>query len=155
MVSTYTAFTQCPDSGVEPGRWVRSVYSCGVSLTCVYTVIPLKEQTPQVGQNEQAQGRNFSCYTWKSSIHCGCRPSFRFTHTNKAVSDPACGVEPYKFGGAQKMGQTPAIGAGDLRLHWGAKGGSAPAIGALCKCSISYWCLHVQAKENAPTYWAI
>ena len=60
----------------------------GGSLTRVYTVIALKEQTPKRARTK-AQVRNFSCYTWKSSIHCGGRPSFLFTHTNKAVSNPS------------------------------------------------------------------
>ena len=75
------------------------------------TVIPLTEQTLQVGQNEQAQVRNFACYTWKSSIHCGGRPSFLFsvyTFLKSGVRPRMRG--PYKFGGAQKAGQTPQLG---------------------------------------------
>ena len=53
--------------------------SCRISLTCVYTVILLTEQTPQEGQNEWAQVWIVVCYTWKNSIHCGCRPGFLFT----------------------------------------------------------------------------
>ena len=101
-----TAFTQCPR------RWVR--LSCGVSMTRVYTVIPLKEQTPQVGQNEQAQVRNLSCYTWKSSIHWGGgggggggRPSFLFTHTKQAGSN-------LPIWRSTKGGSEPAIGASDF-----------------------------------------
>ena len=89
--------------------------SCGVSLTRVYTVILLKEQTPQAGQNEQAQINNFACYTWKSSIHCGGRPSFLLQKKN--------GVRPRMRGRtlqiwrSTKGGSDPASGAGDLRLH--------------------------------------
>ena len=46
-----------PIPGSNPGG--GSDPSCGVSLTHVYTVIPLTEQTPQAGQNERAQVRNF------------------------------------------------------------------------------------------------
>ena len=102
---------------------------------------PAHGADPEVGQIEWAQVRNFSCYTWKSSIHCGGRPSFLFTQKKKAVSDPTCGVEPYKFGGVlTNGGSDPSMGAGDLCLHWGAKGGVYtphlgfdPAIGAMCK----------------------
>ena len=125
---TYTTFTHCPDSGVEPGRWVRSVFGGGggggegCSLTCVYSVIPLKEQTLQAGQNEQAQVRNFACYTWKSSIHCGGRPGFLFTHIKKVVSD----LEPYNFGGAQKVGHTPQSGQVICVYTEGQKAGLTP-----------------------------
>ena len=50
-----------PIPGSNPGG--GSDQSCGVSLTRFYTVIPLKEQTPQAGQIERAQVRNLSCYT--------------------------------------------------------------------------------------------
>ena len=125
--ATCSVFTQCPDSGVEPGRWVRSVL-WGISLTRVYTVILLMKQTLQVGQDERAQVGNFSCYTWKSSIHCRGRPSFLFTHKKKAVSDPACGGRTLQIGRSTIGGSDPAIGAGDLCLHWGAKGGVWPRI---------------------------
>ena len=104
-------------------------------------MIPLKEQTPQEGQNKRAQVRNIACYTWKSSIHCRDRPSFLFTHTKKAVSDTACGVKPYKFRGAQKAGQTPQSGQVICVYTEGQKAGLTPhvgfdpAIGALCKRS--------------------
>ena len=119
-----------PPPPPPPGRWVRSILRWGVSLTRVYTVIPLKEQTPQTGQNEWAQARNFSCYTWKSAIHWGGggRPSFLFTHKIKAVSDPTRRVEPYKFGWAQKVGQFVFTLRGK-RAGGGGGGGSDPASG--------------------------
>ena len=70
--------------------------------------------------------------------------SFLITHTKKAVSDPACGVEPYKFGGAQKAGQTPQSGQVICVYTKGQKAGLTPhlgfnpAIGALCKHSKYY-----------------
>ena len=48
MVETFTAFTCDPIAGSNPGG--GSVPSSGVALTRVYTVIPFKEQTPQLGQ---------------------------------------------------------------------------------------------------------
>ena len=63
-----------------------------------------------------------------------------YTH-KKAVSDPACGIEPYKFGGAQKAGQTPHVGQVICVYTEGQKAGLTPhvgfdpAIGALCKHS--------------------
>ena len=65
-----------------------------------------------------------------------------YTYTKKAVSDPACGVEPYKFGGAQKAGQTPQSGQVICVYTEGQKAGLTPhlgfdpAIGALCKRGI-------------------
>ena len=116
-----------PIPGSNPGG--GSDPSCGVSLTRVYTVIPLKEQTPQAGQIERAQVRNFSWYTWKSSIHCAGKTSFLFTHAKKAESDPACGVEPYKLGGAQKAGQTPQSGQVICVYTEGQKAGSDSSSG--------------------------
>ena len=111
--------------------------SCRVSLTGVYTVILLKDQTPQEGQNEWVQLWNFACYTWKCSIHCGGRPSFLFIHTKMWCQ--TCGVEPYKFGGAQNAGQTPQSGQVICIIYTeGQKAGSDPAIGALCKCGICW-----------------
>ena len=78
-----------PIPGSNPGD--GSDPSCGVSLTRVYTVIPLMEQTPQVGQDERAQVRNFACYRWKSSIHCRGRPSFLFYTHKKQCQTPHAG----------------------------------------------------------------
>ena len=113
-----------PIPGSNPGG--GSDPSCGVSLTRVYTVIPLKEQTPQVGQNERAQGRNFSCYTWKNSIQCGGRPSFLFTHTKKSGARPRMRGRTLQIWRSTKGRSDPAIGAGDLRLHQGQNAGLTP-----------------------------
>ena len=124
-----TAFTQGPDSRVGPGRWVRSVLR-GVSLTRVYTVIPLTEQTPQVGQIERAQVRNFSCYTWEK-FHTlqGQTKLSVYTHTKSGVR-PRMRGRTLQICWSTKGGSDPAIGAGDLSLHWGAKGGVWPRIWA-------------------------
>ena len=102
-------FTQCSYSVVEPRRWVK--LSRGVSLTCVYTVISLTEQTPQVGQNEQAQvcGKDRHIAGTDSAFHL---------HTQKKQ----CGVEPYNFGRAQKAGQNPRSGAGLHRFAFTPRG---------------------------------
>ena len=102
----------------------------------------LKEQTPQLGQNEWAQVQNFSCYTWKSSIHCGGRPGFLFTQKKMRCQTPHLGsnpthleehkrrVRPHNRGRwipftlrGKRRGLTPHLGFD-------------PAIGALCKRGI-------------------
>ena len=45
------------------------------------------------------------------------------------MSDPACGVEPYKFGGAQKVGQTPQPGQVICVYTEGQKVGLTPQVG--------------------------
>ena len=77
-------------------RLHRSVGGGGVSLTC-----GVKEQTPPPPPPPPASwagptssSKKFSCYTWKSSIHCrggggGGRPSFLCTHTKQS------GVRPH------------------------------------------------------------
>ena len=55
---------------------------------------------------------------------------YTHTHKKKAVSDPTCGVEPYKYGGAQKAGQTPPqVGQVICVYTEGQKAGSDPASG--------------------------
>ena len=102
--------------------------------------IPFKEQTPQVGQNERAQVRNFSCYTWKSSIHCGGRPSFLFTHTKKRCQTPhAAGSNPTNLEEHKRRVRTLQSGQVICVYTEGQKAGLTPhlefdpAIGALCK----------------------
>ena len=53
----------------------------------------------------------------------GGRLGFPAYTQKNVVSDPACGVEPYKFGGAQKAGQTPQSGQVICVYTAGAKGG--------------------------------
>ena len=73
------------------------------------------------------------------TVFSGRGPSFLLTHTKKVVSDPACGVESYKFGGVQKAGQTLQSGQVIWVYTEGQKVGLTPqlgfdpAIGALCK----------------------
>ena len=135
--SILTAFTQCPDSGVELGRWVRSVLRGFIDPRLHSD--PTQGADPASGADRTSSSKKFSWYTWKSSIHCAGRPSFLFTQKKKRSQTPHAGSNPTNWEEVKRRVRPP-IGAGDLRLHWGAKGGvwpciwgSTPTIGALCK----------------------
>ena len=102
---TCTVFTQCPDSGVELGRWVRSVLYGFINPRLHSD--PAQGADPASGAEQMRSSKKF-CLLQVEKFHIlqdQSRLSV-YTHTKEALSDPACEVEPYKFGGAQKAGQT-------------------------------------------------
>ena len=125
----------CPDARVEPGRWVRSILQGFIDPRLHSD--PAHGADPTRGAEWMSSSMKF-CVLHVEKLHTlrGQTRLSVYTHKN-AVSDPACGVEPYKFGGAQKAGQTPQSGQVICVYIEGEKGGSDPAIGALCKRSIS------------------
>ena len=106
-----------PILGSNPGGGSDPSY--GVSLTRVYTVILLTEQTPQVGQF--LNKLNFAL------LHMEKLYTLR-GQTRLSVYKKKSGVRPRMLGRTLQIwrstngGSDPAIRAGDLRLHWGAKG---------------------------------
>ena len=118
----------------RPGRCGQSPLA-GFHWPALFTVIPLREQTLQAGQNERAlclhTVQHFARYTWKSSIHCRGRLGFLCTHTKKVVSPCQTHLQSWipQLWRSTKGGSDPASGAGDLRLQVGQKGESDPACG--------------------------
>ena len=99
---------------------------------------PAQGADPASGAERTSSSKKFCSLHMEKFHTLRGRPSFLFTHTKTAVPDPACGVEPYKFGGAQKAGQTPQSGQVAFTLRGKRRGltphvGFDPAIGALCK----------------------
>ena len=105
---------------------------------------PAQGADPQAGQNEWAQVRNFSCYPWKSSIHCGGRPSFLFTHTKKRCQTPHVGSNPTNLEEHKRQVRPRNRGRWFVCTLRGKRRGLTPhlgfdpAIGALCKCGIDH-----------------
>ena len=119
---------------------VCQIRLAGVLLTRVYTVIPLKEQTPQLGQNEWAQVQNFSSlhmekfhtlrgqtrlsvYTQQKmrcqTPHLGSNPAHLEEHKWRVRPRNRGRWIPFTLRG-NRRGLTPHLGFN-------------PAIGALCK----------------------
>ena len=95
-IHTCTTFTQCPDSGVEPpgggSDLVVFFFGGGGSLTLVYTVIPLKEQTPACGAERTSSSKKFLL---KVPYIAGADPAFCL-HTQKAVGSNPTNLEEHK-----------------------------------------------------------
>ena len=69
-----------------------------------------------------------------------------YTHKNSSVRPHKCGVKPYKFGGAQKVGQTPQSGQVICVYTEGQKAGLTPHVRHrnLCQHGI-YGCTNTQS----------
>ena len=93
----------------------------------VYTVITIQRSRPrQVGQNELAQVRNFSCiHMEKFHTLRGQTQLSVYTHKKSGVRPRHAGSNPTNLRNSsiKRRVRLAAIGAGDLRLHWVAKGG--------------------------------
>ena len=120
-------FTQCPDSGVKPGKWVRSVLQ-GFHWHAFVHSDPTQEQTPQAGQIERAQVRNDLATHGKVPYIAGADPAFCLHTQKKPGVRPRMRGRTLQIWRSTKGGSDPTIRAGDLHLHWGAKGGVWPRI---------------------------
>ena len=114
----------CPDARVEPGRWVRSILQGFIDPRLHSD--PAHGADPTRGAEWMSSSMQF-CVLHMEKLHTlrGQTRLSVYTHKN-AVSDPACGVEPYKFGGAQKAGQTPQSGQVICVYIEGKKAGLTP-----------------------------
>ena len=130
-METITAFTQCSDCGVEPGRWVRSVF--GGCIDPRLHSDPVHGADPATGADRT---RAFARQLNKRA--CKLKRKFRKLRGQTRLSvytHEKCGVRPRIWGRtllirrSTKGGSDPAIGARGSRLHGRAKGGSDPASG--------------------------
>ena len=99
-----------PIPGSNPRRWVRAFLQGFIDPRLHSD--PAHGADPTRGAEWMSSSMKF-CVLHVEKFHTlgggGARdPGFLFTNKNNAVSDPTCGVEPYKFRirGAQKAGQT-------------------------------------------------
>ena len=125
-----TVFTQCPNSGVEPRRWVSSFLGGGggVGHWPVFTQWSHSRSRPRNwGRTNELKYKISLATHGKVPYIAGADPASVYTQQKRGVT--ASGVESCSFEGAQKAGQTPqSFGAGEFRLHWGTKGGVWPRI---------------------------
>ena len=151
-----TAFTQCPDSGVEPGRWVRSILQGFIDPHLDSD--PTHGTDPASGAERMSSSMKF-CTLHLEKFHTLLGQTRLSVYTQNMVSDPACGVEPYKFAGVQKAGQTPQVGQvlcvyteGQKRV-WPRKWFSTPQLGhcvnAVFVCSMpKYWSVFTETNRQ-------
>ena len=100
-----TVFTQCPNSGVKPRRWVSSFLGGGGGVIdpCLHSD-PTQGADPATGTERMSSSTKFLLLHMEKFHTLRGQTRLLFTHNKNAVSDPASGVESCSFGGAQKAG---------------------------------------------------
>ena len=140
---TITVFTQCPDSGVEPGRWVRSI---------LHDFIDLRLHSDPAQGADPTRGAE-----WMSSSMKFCVLHVEKFHTLRgqtwlSVYKKKMRGRTLQIWRSTKGGSDPAIGAGDCIYTKGQKAGLTPQSEHCVNAVIYVHTNCVQSLHDSPVH---